>query len=145
MPQKPFTLEEFHGIYSKVPRLTVEVVVKNEKGVLLTLRKIKPYQGLWHIPGGTVYFKESLHDAIQRVANEELEIDVMIGDYLGYIEYMHEEEGWLDHAIGHAFLCTTQEENFSVEAQATQFQFFQTLPKNIVVEQKEFLEKVFDF
>jgi myo-inositol-1(or 4)-monophosphatase len=42
----PLTQQEFDSIYSKVPRLTVEVIVKDSKrGVFLTKRAIEPCKG----------------------------------------------------------------------------------------------------
>src|SRR5258706_5317068 len=107
MKHQPFTLEEFRSIYSQVPRLTVEVIIKNENGLLLTLRKIQPFQNLWHIPGGTVYFKEPISIAVSRVAKEELGVEVQIEKFLGYIEYLHQDDigNWFDHPVGLVFLC----------------------------------------
>jgi len=60
----PLSQKEFDDIYSKVPRLTVEVIVKNRAGgILLTKRAIEPCKGQWHLPGGTVRFGESLLEA----------------------------------------------------------------------------------
>lgn len=73
----PLTKEEFDSIYSKVPRLTVELVIKDGDKILLTKRSIEPCRGLWHLPGGTVYFGESLLDAVKRIAKKELSIDVL--------------------------------------------------------------------
>ena len=47
----------FDEIYSKVPRLCVDIIIKSEDGILLPLRSIEPYEGKWHIPGGQ-YIKE---------------------------------------------------------------------------------------
>lgn len=47
---------EYDSIYSRVPRLCVEVVISTRaQGVLLTRRDIPPNIGAWHIPGGTVH------------------------------------------------------------------------------------------
>ena len=56
--KKPFSPEEFKLLYSQVPRLVVEVIVKTEIGVALTLRKDTAWNNLWHIPGGTVFYQE---------------------------------------------------------------------------------------
>ena len=44
--------EKYDEIYSKVPRICVEVVIRNEKGILLTKRAIPSSEGKWHFPGG---------------------------------------------------------------------------------------------
>ena len=46
----PLPQEEFDWIFSRVPRLTVELVIASaSRGVLLALREFGPYQGLWHL------------------------------------------------------------------------------------------------
>ena len=47
----PLPQEEFEWIFSRVPRLTVELVITApRRGVLLSLREIEPCKGLWHLP-----------------------------------------------------------------------------------------------
>ena len=41
------------------------------KKVYLTKRSIEPCKGLWHLPGGTVRFGESLTEAGKLTANKE--------------------------------------------------------------------------
>lgn len=74
----PLSQEEFWNIYKKVPRLTVEIIIKDKRGILLTLRNIEPCKNLWHLPGGTVRFGEKLIDAVKRIANRELGIEVLV-------------------------------------------------------------------
>jgi 8-oxo-dGTP pyrophosphatase MutT (NUDIX family) len=79
---------EFDSIFSRVPRLCVEVVIAApERGVLLTRRDIPPNAGAWHIAGGTVLFGEPLVQSVKRVARDELGLEVAVGELLGYIEY----------------------------------------------------------
>lgn len=87
MARKPLTKQDFDWIYSKVPRLCVEVVVQTAKGIVLTMRSIDPFKGYWHLPGGTVLFGESLEDAVAGVAKEELGVDVQIIKMLGVLQY----------------------------------------------------------
>ena len=63
----PLPEHEYHEIYSKVPRLTVELIIESEQGVALTQRRSGPCAGLWHLPGGTVRYGEPLRDAVVRV------------------------------------------------------------------------------
>lgn len=55
--------KEFKYLYGKVPRLCVDVVIQSKDGVVLSKRDIPPAKGMWHIPGGTVLFGESLEKA----------------------------------------------------------------------------------
>ncbi|HMK97798.1 MAG TPA: NUDIX domain-containing protein [Acidimicrobiales bacterium] len=103
MVREPLPQEEYEAIFSKVPRLTVEVVVVGaNEGVLLSRRQAGPCRGLWHIPGGTVRFGEPLTEAARRVLLGELGLEVDVGPMMGYIEYpSHLELG--DWPVGIAF------------------------------------------
>lgn len=139
---KPFSFSEYKSIYSRVPRITVEIVIVKDKKVLLTKRAIIPHNNQWHLPGGTVYFKERLEDACLRVAKDELGIEITVGKQIGIIEYLHEEDfGGFDHPIGIAFLCQTAAENFLLDDSATEIAYFASLPDSLVEEQKDFLKK----
>lgn len=119
--KKPFSFEEFKSIYSKIPRLTVEVVLVHEEGILLTRRNIQPHKDVWCLPGGTVYFKETLVDATKRVAREELGIEIQVEKQLGVIEYLHEDsyEGF-DHPVGVVLQCRSETEEFILDSQANE-------------------------
>ncbi|MGZ6638641.1 MAG: NUDIX hydrolase [Solirubrobacteraceae bacterium] len=81
-------MDEFDGIFSKVPRVTVEVLIScGGRGVLLALRDVDPCRGMWNLPGGSARFGEPLVEAVRRVAADELGIRVRVGPLVGYIEY----------------------------------------------------------
>ena len=129
---------EFDAIFSRVPRLSVEVVICTpERGVLLMLRDIPPNVGAWHIPGGTVLFGERLTDAVRRVARDELGFEVTVGDLLGYIEYPSHYENGLDSPVGLAFEAIPNARALAPEGGA----WFTTLPPGLYAEQAEFLAR----
>ena len=99
----PLPEAEYRDIFQRVPRLTVEVVVCSERGVLLARRRGGPCNGLWVIPGGTVRFAEPLTAAVHRVARDEIGADVGIDALLGYIEYPSHGRTGLDWPVGLAF------------------------------------------
>lgn len=138
---QPFSPAQFKQIYSQVPRLCVDIIIKIDDKILLTLRESDGWQGQWHIPGGTVFYKETIEEAIHRIAQEELDIDVDIEKLLGYLEYPSEEKergfGW---SVGLAFFCTPQE-SLKIE-ETTTIQLFNKLPENVVEEQRELLNQV---
>jgi len=105
--REPLPKDEFDRIFSRVPRLTVELVILDRsRGVLLALRDIEPCRGMWHLPGGTVRFGEPLTDAVARVGHDELGLEVRAGRLLGYIEYPSHYENGLDSPVGLAFEVT---------------------------------------
>jgi ADP-ribose pyrophosphatase YjhB (NUDIX family) len=132
----PLPKDEFDWIFSRVPRLTVEVVISSpQRGVLLTLRDIEPCKGMWHLPGGTVRFGEPLVDAVARVARDELGLTVDVGELLGYIEYPSHFENGLDCPVGVAFAAAISDEGHPPANGA----WFPALPQNMHDEQKDFL------
>ena len=130
---------EFDSIYSRVPRLCVEVVISSpQRGVLLMRRDIPPNVGAWHIPGGTVLFAEPVADAVGRVARDELGLEVEVGELLGYIEYPSHHERGIDSPVGLAFSCAIVSRLPDEDAPAG-CAWFRRLPSGLYAEQREFL------
>ncbi|MDP4001488.1 MAG: NUDIX hydrolase [bacterium] len=141
MSKKPFTEEEFKSIYSKVPRLCVEVVIQSQEGILLTLRSLPSWNNQWHLPGGTVLFGEKLEDSVKRVAEDELGASVTVDQMIGIIEYPSEQkERGYGHGIGIAYLCYLNSPDIKLNAEASEAKFFQSAPENIIQEQRYFLK-----
>jgi 8-oxo-dGTP pyrophosphatase MutT (NUDIX family) len=131
---------EFDSIFRRVPRLCVEVViVRPGRGVLLTLRDIPPNVGAWHIPGGTVLFGERLHDAVRRVALDELGLQVLPRELLGYIEYPSHYENGLDSPVGLAFRSEALAAPSALDHLPAGCAWFSRLPEGLYAEQREFL------
>jgi 8-oxo-dGTP diphosphatase len=131
---EPLPKDEFDRIFSRVPRLTVEVLITSqERGVLLALRDVDPCRGMWNLPGGTVRFGEQLVDAVRRVAADELGVCVRVGALVGYIEYPSHYENGLDSPVGLVFRAEP------LDQARSHGQWFTALPENMHEEQKVFL------
>ncbi|MGD0284393.1 MAG: NUDIX hydrolase [Candidatus Saccharimonadales bacterium] len=140
--QYPLSKTEFDSIYSKVPRLTVEVIVKNKNGaIFLTKRAIEPCKGQWHLPGGTVYFGELLFESVKRIAAKELNIKVLQATNKGYIEYPSHYLNGLDSPVGIVFEVSEYEGKLQIDSEALDGGWFTKLPDNIHADQDEFLLK----
>jgi ADP-ribose pyrophosphatase YjhB (NUDIX family) len=140
----PLSRAEFDAIYGRVPRLTVEVLLELDEGLVLARRDIEPCVGQWHIPGGTVFFGESLAGAVQRVALAELGIEVTVGELVGYIEYpkMH-ADGYPGWPIGMAFTATRVSGDPTGSEMGSEIACFREVPADIITEQGEFLRDWF--
>jgi ADP-ribose pyrophosphatase YjhB (NUDIX family) len=142
----PLPQEEFEAIFSRVPRLTVEVVIATpETGVLLSLRDIPPCVGLWHLPGGTVRFGEPATDAVKRVAQDELGLDVEPRELLGYIEYPSHYNNGLDSPVGLAFRADVAGGPPDAGSLPEGCAWFRSLPAEMHDEQRDFLTARLDF
>jgi 8-oxo-dGTP diphosphatase len=136
----PLTQEEFDLVYSKVPRLTVEIIVKNEHDqIYLTKRAIEPCKGQWHLPGGTVRFGEPMADAVKRIAERELDIKVSRSKNQGYIEYPSHYLRGLDSPVGIVFEVMEYEGTLTVNQEADKGGWFGKLPVGMHADQDVFL------
>lgn len=129
--------ETYKSIYSKVPRLCVDLVIKSPQGVLLTLRNLKP-KGYWHLPGGTILLNESVEEAVHRVAKEELGVEIIIDKYLGIVDFYKGYVG-LGHPISIEYAVHITEGKITLDQQATEFGYFKKVPPRTLKHQKEFL------
>ena len=138
--QYPLTKKEFDVIYSKVPRLTVEIIVKKKDGaVYMTKRAIKPCKGQWHLPGGTVFFGESLLEAVKRIASRELNIVVQHAKSNGYIEYPSHYLKGLDSPVGIVFEVTKYKGEPKINDEALDSNWFKKLPGKTHADQDVYL------
>jgi ADP-ribose pyrophosphatase YjhB (NUDIX family) len=135
----PFTQADFDAIYSLVPRLTVEVVLRGPRGVFLTRRSAGPCRGLWHIPGGTVRFAEPLADAVARVAFAETGVTVTGTRPLGPIEYPSHYLNGLGCPVGFAFAAEWEGEPEALGG--CEGGWFDELPPRMHDEQAAFLRR----
>ncbi|MGO8862343.1 MAG: NUDIX hydrolase [Acidimicrobiales bacterium] len=81
----------------------MEVVICSDLGVLLARRIGGACDGLWALPGGTVRFAEPLVAAVNRVALDEINADVVIDELRGYIECASHTRQGIDSPVGLAF------------------------------------------
>jgi ADP-ribose pyrophosphatase YjhB (NUDIX family) len=139
--QKPFTYAEFKEIYSKVPRLSVDVIVRSKQGIALTLRSIVPYRDYWHIPGSTVLYRESAVQTARRVARDELGVSITAPKLLGYIEYNEEPHRDFGRSLSIVFLAELKSGTLTTDGDASKTAYFSRLPKKIIPVQKVFLKK----
>ena len=142
MNRKTFTAAQFKAIYSKVTRLTVDLIIKMDGGVILTLRSLPSWNNQWHLPGGTVLYKETIAQAASRVAHNELGLSVKIHRLLGYIEFPSEQkERGFGFTVSLALLCKAVSKKIKINDEASEVHIFKHLPQNTIAEQKIFLKR----
>lgn len=135
----PFSYKLFKEIYSQVPRICVDLVIQDQEGRFVLLkRQVKDSNfGQWHFPGGTVYFREPIEKAVLRIAKDETGLDVAIEGLVGFLEYLEEVRDGQDfHSISLAVVCSPQQ---SLEKTSNLYQIFSSIPENMVPEQEKFL------
>ena len=141
MDKERLSDEEFRNIFSKVPRLCIDIVINDSSGrILLTKRAIEPYFGEWHIPGGSVRFHETLEDAVKRIAKEELGIKIKPVKLLGFMEFLKEDKE-RRHSVSLVFQAEIIAGEITLDKQAADFGFFEDIPEKTVAEHKDFILK----
>jgi ADP-ribose pyrophosphatase YjhB (NUDIX family) len=136
----PLSKAEFDAIYAKVPRLTVEIIVKNDEGaIFLTKRAAEPCKGKWHIPGGTVQFGEPMIEAVKRIAKRELGITVEQTKNQGYIEYPSHYKHGLDSPVGIVFEVTQYSGDLTTNQESEASAWFTAIPSDMHADQDIFL------
>ncbi len=127
--------KEFDTVFKKVPRVTVDIIIKDRRGILLIKRSIKPDIGKWHLPGGTVWYKEKIIDAVRRKAKEETGLEIRIKKFLGIFEFFRWKEPGYGHIIDLVFLSepTGGKLKGNAKTAGTILKFFKRLPKNILL------------
>ncbi len=123
--------EDFAHIYSMVPRLNVDLIVRTaDGGVVLIKRSIEPHIGAWHVPGGTVYKEERMYEAAVRVAKNETGFDVVVDKQLGFMEFPFEKRGDLMiHTISIVIEVKVVSGELKQDTNAKEINIFYKLPE----------------
>lgn len=120
-----------------VPTCFVEVIVKNENGILLGKRNTTPFKGMWQLTGGIIYFNEPIAHTVKRVAKREIGVHVKIVKFLGAYEYIKKDPR--GHLIGLAYLVTITSGTIASNPDNSELTYFKKIPKNMV----SFHKKIF--
>jgi len=89
----------FAQFLDRMPQVCVELILETEDGVLLCKRETKPR--VWFWPGSRLYKGETLDSASERVAREELGIEVTVQERLGVHEHFWEAHETSEHVSRH--------------------------------------------
>lgn len=132
--------DEFKNIYSKVPRLCVDVVIKHQGGIVLVKRSIPPCKGMWHFAGGTVLKGERLKDAVKRVAKEESGLDVNVIGPLKPVEFY--SEPLIANDVSIAFLVESVGGVLEKDENAEEIGIFKEAPIPMIKEHVDLFKEV---
>lgn len=105
---------------------TIEVVaavILKDKQVLATQRGYGDLQGRWEFPGGKIEVGEDRTTALSREIQEELDVSIVVGEFLTTVEYDYPNF----HLIMHAYQCELQGEFHLQEHSAARWLTKETL------------------
>ncbi|WP_251342882.1 GDP-mannose mannosyl hydrolase [Haloplanus halophilus] len=121
MTDRPIPDDDWRTIVANVPIPSVDLVVRHDGGVVLGRRENAPARGEWFVPGGRVRKGERLADAVHRIAEAELGVDVRIEDRLGAYEHLYDESEVPDvdskHYLAVGFVVRPVSDAFAPDAQ----------------------------
>lgn len=84
----------FKTVMRSTPLVAVDLVfITSDNKVLLGKRVNKPAQGFWFVPGGRIFKDEAIRDAIIRIAENEVGLDLksLKVKPLGVFEHQYDE------------------------------------------------------
>ncbi len=141
-PQGWLTQEDYEKIYRKVPMFCVDMLIKVDGGIILSKRNIEPFKGFWHFPGGRVRYKESIADAIQRIAMGEIGIETrsLNPTLLGIVESINDGEFRHSNSIVYLLQPKNAVNLYPGNSEATELKVFSEVPQDMQPYQQYFLQ-----
>jgi len=112
----------FLKIIANTPIVSFDLIITNRQNhVLLGLRKNRPAQGYWFVPGGRVMKNEPLEEAFLRITKNELGISIPLaaGKFLGVYQHLYDDnfagkEGISTHYIVLAIKITLDDAEMGI-------------------------------
>jgi len=110
----PLTDDDFALVISATPLVSIDLIIRNDRDeVLLGLRRNRPAQGMWFVPGGRIRKNEVLKVALQRIAQAELGVPLQAWNLLGAYDHIYPDnalgrKGLGTHYVALGCACTLQ-------------------------------------
>ncbi len=79
------------------PEICVGAVVVDEDRLLMIRRGHGPAAGEWSVPGGRVERGELMVEALVREVLEETGLEIVVDDYIGYVERISDDAHFVIH------------------------------------------------
>lgn len=119
---------DWRTVVENVPVPSVDLIVRCADGVLLARRRNRPARGQWFVPGGRVRKGERLTEAVHRVADEELGVDVTVDRELGAYDHFYSDADVPNaggkHYVAHGYVVVPEHESFEFDNQHDDWRVF---------------------
>ena len=89
---KPLSREDFLKVVENTPLVSIDLIVFDSEGkVLVGLRRNRPAQNTWFVPGGKILKDERIAEAIQRISRAELGVEISSSQthFMGVYEHLY--------------------------------------------------------
>jgi ADP-ribose pyrophosphatase YjhB (NUDIX family) len=135
--------KDYKFICDSVPMACVDLAIHTESGLLLSRRAIEPNMGKWEMPGGRIRHRETIEEAVRRIAHEEINAEIYIQGLIGVFEILDEvQNGISRHVISlvHS-VHIAKIEVFTKTWHTEELALFSRIPKNTVPAHRAFFIK----
>jgi len=98
----------FENAVKLLPLISIDLIIHDDTGsvprILLGKRKNEPARGCWFVPGGRVYKREILDQALARISKTEIGTELIFDqlNFLGVYEHLYDDE-LATHYVVHAY------------------------------------------
>lgn len=109
--------EDFAHVIQHAPLVSIDLIVRKNQGqVLLGKRRNAPAKGYWFVPGGRIYKGEQQAEALRRVIQEELGVDVdsRTASFLGVYDHIYEDNMFDNPSFGTHYVVLAHQLETSV-------------------------------
>lgn len=132
------TDEDYKYVFSRAPRACIDLIVGYNGKLVLVKRAIEPSKDLWSFPGGRIRHRETVQDAIDRIAMDELGVKVKVKKLVDWMEFLNED---YQHSLSILFLVNIAEGEIKLNFQSSEVGLFDALPENMQPQHKTAYEK----
>lgn len=91
----------FLDIIRHTPLVSIDLIIRNAQDqILLGLRRNRPAQGYWFVPGGRIHKDETLAQAQARISRVETGAELTGGQLIGVFEHLYEDNTFEAPGVG---------------------------------------------
>ncbi len=127
---------------NKFPVLAVDVVITDEKGqIVLVKRRHPPFTDYWALPGGSIEYGETVEQTALREAEEETGLKVRVERLVGV--YSDPERDPRGHVISIAVIAKQIGGELIAGEETKGVKFFDKIPSELAFDHKKILQDAF--
>ena len=138
---KRLSEKDYNFIFSNAPRLCIDLLINYNTSILLGRRNHAPYFGMWALPGGRLFFGESIEDGIKRIAREEVRCNVLTFQLESYCEYFDEIKLAGRHSVSLIFSTRVNNGPSLFLDKFSELNSYNNVRSNIVTQHERVIEK----
>ena len=134
---------DFAAVVRHAPLVSIDLVVRNRHGeILVGLRRNRPAQGHWFVPGGRIGKGERIPEAFERITRAELGIESRIehAAFLGVFEHIYEDNFSDDPSFGTHYVVlgyALSADQTSLALPSDQHENYRWLPESVLMKAKD--------